>query len=157
MQTDTIAAERCLASLLEMLPVATRNVSLEWFEIFLQLCYLRYTYRHFGSRHLPTWCEGDSLLAGRLDEIASTVRAVADLADDSTSQVATNAHWSTAVKIRSQVQLTSDSRADPHCQNRQAVCAQSGTLAASASPPGSVCAEFQERMSKRGHPAGTVS
>ena len=101
MQTHTIAAERCLASLLEVLPVATRNVSLEWFEIFLLLYYLRHTYHHFGSRHLPTWCGGDSLLAGRLDEIASTVRAVADLADDSTSQVATNAHWSSAVRIRS--------------------------------------------------------
>ena len=76
------------SALLEMLPVSSRNVSLEWFQILLQLCYLRCTYRHFGSRRLPTWCEKDSLLAGRLDEIASTVRTVADLADDSSSEVA---------------------------------------------------------------------
>ena len=61
---------------------------MEWFEILLHLCYLRYTYRHFGSHRLPTWCEKDSLLAGRLDEITSTVRTVADLADDSSSEVA---------------------------------------------------------------------
>ena len=88
MQTGTIPAERFWSSLLEMLPDSTKNVSLEWFEILLHLCYLRYTYHHFGSRRLPTWCERDSLLAGRLDEITSTVRTVADLADDSSSEVA---------------------------------------------------------------------
>ena len=88
MQTGTIPAERFWASLLSMLPESTKNVSLEWFEILLQLFYLRCTYRHFGSRGLPTWCEKDSWLAGRLDEIASTVRTVADLADDSSSEVA---------------------------------------------------------------------
>ena len=88
MQSGTIPAERFWAGLLEMLPASSHNVSLEWFEILLALCYLRDTYRHFGCRRLPSWCERDALLAGRLDEIVSTVRQVAEKADDSTSEVA---------------------------------------------------------------------
>ena len=88
MQTGTIPTERFWASLLEMLPPGARNVSRQWFEILLLVCFLRYTYRHFGAGRLPTWCERDSLLAGRLDELASMLRAVADLADDSVSDVA---------------------------------------------------------------------
>ena len=88
MQTGTIPTERFWAALLEMLPEKLRNVSQEWFEMLLHLSYLRCTYRHFGSRGLPTWCEKDHLLAGRLDEIVSSVRTVAELADESSSEVA---------------------------------------------------------------------
>ena len=44
MQPGPIPSERFWASLLEMLPAASRNAS------------LRYTYRHFGVSRLPTWC-----------------------------------------------------------------------------------------------------
>ena len=43
----------------------------------------------------------DLNLIARGHEIASTVRVVADLADASTSQVVTNAHWSSTLRIRS--------------------------------------------------------
>ena len=44
MQPGPIPSERFWASLLDMLPAASRNAS------------LRYTYRHFGVSRLPTWC-----------------------------------------------------------------------------------------------------
>ena len=36
----------------------------------------RYNYRHFNHEHLPTWAEGDALLAERLDSLVSLTRAL---------------------------------------------------------------------------------
>jgi hypothetical protein len=74
----TIPVERLWASMKEMLPDAARLVSLEWFEMLSKLAFMRYNYRHFHHRLLPSWAESDSLIAERLDNICQAARAMHD-------------------------------------------------------------------------------
>ena len=77
-QAGTIPVERLWASLKDMLPNAARMVSLEWFEMLSKLAFMRYNYRHFHHRLLPSWAESDSLIAERLDNICQAARAMHD-------------------------------------------------------------------------------
>ena len=74
----TIPVERLWASMKDMLPNAARLVSLEWFEMLSKLAFMRYNYRHFHHRLLPSWAESDSLIAERLDNICQAARAMHD-------------------------------------------------------------------------------
>ena len=74
----TIPVERLWASMKEMLPDAARLLSLEWFETLSKLAFMRYNYRHFHHRLLPSWAESDSLIAERLDNICQAARALND-------------------------------------------------------------------------------
>ena len=74
----TIPVERLWASMKDMLPTAARLVPLEWFEMLSKLAFMRYNYRHFHHRLLPSWAESDSLIAERLDNICQAARAMHD-------------------------------------------------------------------------------
>ena len=67
-QSGTIPVERLRASLGDMLPAAARLMTPEWFQVLASLAYLRYNYRHFHHRLLPSWTESDSLLAERIGQ-----------------------------------------------------------------------------------------
>ena len=60
----------------EMFPDAGRSLSLAWFTILAKLFFLRFNYRHFHQKHLPTWSENDSLLAHKLENICTAARAL---------------------------------------------------------------------------------
>ena len=74
----TIPVERLWASMKDMLPNAARLVSLEWFQMLSKLAFMRYNYRHFHHRLLPSWAESDALIAERLDNICQAARAMHD-------------------------------------------------------------------------------
>ena len=38
------------------------------------LGYMRHSYRHFNHASLPGWCEGDALLAERIDGLVAVTR-----------------------------------------------------------------------------------
>ena len=61
----------------EMLPPSARLMSRAWFDVLAGLGFLRYNYRHFHVRLLPTWTESDSLLAERVDNLAAAACAIA--------------------------------------------------------------------------------
>jgi hypothetical protein len=81
-QSGTVPVERLWSSLLDMVPSSTRLMSEEWWELLANLAYLRYNYRHFNHRKLPTWTEGDSLLGQRIETLASQIVALARWDED---------------------------------------------------------------------------
>ena len=54
-QSGTIPVERLWASLLDMLPGAARDMSESWFALVADLSFLRFNFRHFHHRLIPTW------------------------------------------------------------------------------------------------------
>ena len=76
--SGTVPVERLWASLLDMFPTQARVISEDWFAVLADLSYLRYNYRHYHARTLPGWTETDSLLAARLDNLATFMRAMAE-------------------------------------------------------------------------------
>ena len=63
-----------------------RLFSPKWFSVLANLAYLRYNYRHFHTHMLPSWCEEDSLLAERFENLAGFMKALSD--DTSLERVA---------------------------------------------------------------------
>ena len=80
--SGTIPVERLWASLKDMLPSAARFMTVEWFNTVAALAFLRYNYRHFHHRLLPSWTESDSLLAERIDNLGAAALALHEDADD---------------------------------------------------------------------------
>ena len=70
--------ERHWSYLKDVLPAGARCVSEEWLELLTNLCFLRFNYTHFNKGWLPKWCNRDSLLAQRIDGLASCLRALQD-------------------------------------------------------------------------------
>ena len=74
--TGTVPVERMWSFLLDIFPKAARTITQEWFNLLAELAYLRINYRHFNHSSLPTWTEGDTLLAERIDMMVSLTRAL---------------------------------------------------------------------------------
>ena len=74
MQTGTIAVERLWASMLDTFPKSARTMRKEWWQLLADLFFMRYNYRHFNHSSLPGWCEGDALLAERIDNLVAMTR-----------------------------------------------------------------------------------
>ncbi|CAK0884069.1 unnamed protein product, partial [Prorocentrum cordatum] len=76
--SGTIPVERLWASMLDMFPSSARLMSRAWFDVLAALGFLRYNYRHFHVRLLPAWAwaEADSLLAERLENLATAAHAL---------------------------------------------------------------------------------
>ena len=62
--------ERLWSSLADMLPSAAKLVSIRWFKVLVQVMVLKYNYRPFHAKRLPTWTENDALLAERVENLA---------------------------------------------------------------------------------------
>eukprot|EP00959_Pyramimonas_sp_CCMP1952_P328381 6874934-Pyramimonas_sp.AAC.1 len=62
--------------MLDMFPSSARLMSRAWFDVLAALALLRYNYRRFHVRLLPTWAEADSLLAERLDNLSTAAHAL---------------------------------------------------------------------------------
>ena len=75
-QSGTTPVERFWASVKEMLPDAARLMSSDWFDVLSALIFLRYNYRHFHQRLLPSWSESDALLAERIENLAHAARGL---------------------------------------------------------------------------------
>ena len=73
--SGTVPVERLWSSSLAYFPEAARSMSLAWFELLAELEFLWYNYRHFNHSHLPTWTEGDALLASRVENMCDLVNA----------------------------------------------------------------------------------
>ena len=84
-QSGTIPVERVWASLKDMLPRSSRMISVTWFKLFAGLAFLRFNYRHFHQRLLPSWTECDSLLAERVDNLVAAAQALSQEDDQSLS------------------------------------------------------------------------
>jgi hypothetical protein len=80
--SGTIPVERLWASLKDMLPSAARFMTVEWFNTVAALAFLRYNYRHFHHRLLPSWTESDSLMAERIDNLGAAARLLYENVDD---------------------------------------------------------------------------
>lgn len=77
LQTGTVRVERTWASLLPMVPAAARSMSLPWWRLLAFLCFIRHNLRHFAAAgNLPTWAEGDFLLASQVDAMMALTRKV---------------------------------------------------------------------------------
>ena len=61
-----------------MMPAATRRLSERQFYVLASLCFLRFNYRLYGHRHFPGWTQNDSLLAQRIDALATNAAAMCD-------------------------------------------------------------------------------
>ena len=70
--------ERVWASHKEMIPDGARVVSIDWFTMLAKLCFLRFNYRHFHMRLMPTWTENDSRLCERVENLASVLNLLGD-------------------------------------------------------------------------------
>jgi len=75
-QSGTVPVERLWASMLEMFPDAARGISLEWYRMLAMLFFLRFNFRHFHHKLLPTWSENDALLAEKLENVCAAARAM---------------------------------------------------------------------------------
>jgi len=78
LQTGTVAVERLWSSLKDMMPTAARHVSPRWFRVMSLITFLRYNYRHYNGRSLPTWCQRDSLLAQKIQNFTMLAQALED-------------------------------------------------------------------------------
>ena len=78
MMTGTLPCERLWASMLEMMPSASRCMSERFFKLISQIIFVRHNLRHYSGGYLPPWAREDSLLAQRLEHIAMTARALAE-------------------------------------------------------------------------------
>ncbi len=74
MQSGTVSVERLWFSVEDMLPAPSRSMSEDMFHIFSKVAFLRHCYRHYHKNSEPFWCEADSLLATRLDDLVSHLR-----------------------------------------------------------------------------------
>ena len=81
-QSGTVSVERVWSSLLDMFPDQARNISPEWFALCSKVAFLRFNYRHFHAGRSPPWCDGDPLMAERLDHLAAQLRLMADEGPD---------------------------------------------------------------------------
>ncbi|CAK0847656.1 unnamed protein product [Prorocentrum cordatum] len=81
-QSGAVSVERVWGSLLDMFPDQARNVSPEWFALCSKVAFLRFNYRHFHAGRSPPWCDGDPLMAERLDRLAAQLRPMADEGPD---------------------------------------------------------------------------
>ena len=69
-QSGTVPVERFWSTFKSMLPVASRKISLRWYNILSMLCMLRSNYTLFNRGALPAWAERDGLLAQRIEILA---------------------------------------------------------------------------------------
>ena len=89
MQIGMFSVERMWASLGDRFPASARNMTNEWWQLLANLFFPRTNYRHFIRSCLPGWCEGDALLAGRIDGlVAITFQVNQNGADDSVEMLA---------------------------------------------------------------------
>lgn len=65
--SGTTPVERLWGNAECFFPKDARRIAEPWFNFLSDLAYLRYNYRHFHHKTLPTWTRGDSLLAERAD------------------------------------------------------------------------------------------
>jgi hypothetical protein len=75
-QSGTVPVERLWASMQEMFPDGGRNMSLEWYTVLALLFFLRFNFRHFHHKLLPTWTENDARLAVTLENMVTAARAM---------------------------------------------------------------------------------
>ncbi|CAK0824524.1 unnamed protein product, partial [Prorocentrum cordatum] len=76
LQSGTVPVERLRSVSESMVPHAARAISLPWWQLLSMLSFLRNTFRHFNEHALPTWNEGDSLLAERVNSVVTLARAL---------------------------------------------------------------------------------
>ena len=81
--SGTVPVERLWAQFKEAFPPEARRMKRPWWDLLATLCFLRFTYLHFNGETLPGFCEGDSLLAERIDGLVALTRVLhADAAGD---------------------------------------------------------------------------
>ena len=79
--TGTVPVERLWNSLKDFFPRAGRRMSLPWWELLARLGYMRFNYRHFNHAALPTFTDGDALLAERVESLLALAREMQACAD----------------------------------------------------------------------------
>ena len=72
--TGTVPVERLWNSLQDFFPRASRRMSLPWWTLLARLSYMRFNYRHFNHAVLPTFTDGDALLAERIENLIVLTR-----------------------------------------------------------------------------------
>ena len=89
MQTGTVPVERVWASIRDMFLASARKMTNAWWQLLANLLFLRTNYLHFDHSCLPGWCEGDALLAERIDGFAAITRQLSqEGAEDSVEMLA---------------------------------------------------------------------
>ena len=79
--SGTVPVERLWSSLKDFFPKASRRMSLQWWNLLARLSYMRFNYRHFNHSVLPTFTDGDALLAERIENLVALTREMEACAD----------------------------------------------------------------------------
>ena len=73
-QTGTVPVERVWSALKSFFPAASRRMSRPWWDLLAMLSYMRFNYRHFNHAVLPSFTDGEALLAERIESLVSLTR-----------------------------------------------------------------------------------
>ena len=73
-QTGTVPVERLWSALVSFIPDESRQMERAWWDLLAMVSYMRYNYRHFNHACLPTFTEGDALLAERIENLSTLTR-----------------------------------------------------------------------------------
>ena len=79
--SGTVPVERLWSQLKDFFPKASRRITLPWWTLLARLSYLRFNYRHFNHAVLPTFTDGDALLAERIENLVALTREMQARAD----------------------------------------------------------------------------
>ena len=72
--TGTVPVERLWSALKSFVPAESRRMTRPWWDLLAMLGYMRFNYRHFNHAVLPTFTDGDALLAERVESLVSLTR-----------------------------------------------------------------------------------
>ena len=74
-QSGTVPVERVWSQFKQACPSGAQRMRLPWWTLLAPLCYMRFNYKHFNQASLPSFTEGDALLAERIDGLVAAARA----------------------------------------------------------------------------------
>ena len=85
--SGTVPVERLWNSLKDLFPRAGRRMTSRWWKLLIRLGYMRFNYRHFNHAVLPTFTDGDALLAERIENLVALTREMQACADGDDSML----------------------------------------------------------------------
>ncbi|CAK9096691.1 unnamed protein product, partial [Durusdinium trenchii] len=77
--SGTISVEQKWSHIKSMLPQEARRISMQWFDMLSNLCFLRLMYSHYHHGSMPSWTDNDTLLSHKLDGLIALAQCLSNM------------------------------------------------------------------------------
>ena len=77
--SGAISVEQKWSHIKSMLPQEARRISMQWFDMLSNLCFLRLMYSHYHHGSMPSWTDNDTLLSRKLDGLIALAQCLSNM------------------------------------------------------------------------------